>query len=84
MLPSLESSPAPISFEVINQRFGLKLEALDVDTVAGLMIAHTDKLLAPGDQVELSGATAEVLEVKGPRAVRIRLTLSEQPPEQTR
>jgi CBS domain containing-hemolysin-like protein len=72
------------SIDEINQRFGLKLEAYDMDTIAGLMMARTDKLLAPGDRVELSGATAEVLEVIGPRAVRIRLTLSELPPDQTR
>lgn len=72
------------SIDEINQRFGLKLEALDMDTIAGLMMARTDKLLAPGDRVELSGATAQVLEVRGPRAIRIRLTLSELPPDQTR
>jgi hypothetical protein len=46
------------------------------------MMARTDKLLAPGDSVELPGATGEVLEVKGPRATRIRLKLSELPPDQ--
>lgn len=70
--------------DLINQRFKLHLESPEVDTIAGIMIANTDKLLAPGDRVELSGAVAEVLEVRGPRAVRIRLTLSELPPDQTR
>jgi len=70
------------SIDAINQRFDFKLVADDVDTIAGLMMARTDKLLAPGDQVELSGATAEVLEVKGPRVIRIRLTLSEPPMDQ--
>ncbi len=69
------------SIEAINQRFELKLEAGDVDTIAGLMMARTDKMLARGDQVDLSGATAEVLEVKGPRVIRIRLTFSEPPPD---
>ena len=68
----------------INQRFDLKWEAHDVDTIAGLMIAQTDKLLAPGDQVELSGASVEVLGVKGPRAIRIRLTLPEPSPDQNK
>ena len=72
------------SIDEINQRFRLKLEARDVDTIAGLMMAHTDKMLALGDRVELSGATAEVLEVKGSRAIRIRLTLSEPLPEKTK
>jgi CBS domain containing-hemolysin-like protein len=70
------------SIDTINQRFALKLETHDVDTIAGLMMARTDKLLAPGERVELPGATAEVLEVKGPRATRIRLTLPEPPPDQ--
>jgi len=72
------------SIDAINQRFGLKYETQDMDTIAGLMMERTDKLLAPGDRVELSGAIAEVLEVKGPRAIRIRLTLSELPPDQRR
>ena len=72
------------SLDVINQRFGLKLEGHDLDTIAGLMMARTDKLLVQGDRVELSGATAEVLEVRGPRVIRIRLTLSEAPPAQKR
>jgi CBS domain containing-hemolysin-like protein len=72
------------SITAINQRLGLKLEAHDVDTIAGLMMARTDKLLVPGDRLELSGAIAEVLEVRGPRAIRIRLTLSELPQENRR
>ena len=36
------------------------------------------------DRVELSGAIDEVLEVRGSRAIRIRLTLSELPPEKTK
>jgi len=72
------------SIDAINQRFGLKLEADDVDTIAGLMMARSDKMLAPGDRHELSGAIAEVLEVRGPRVIRIRLKLSELPPVRTR
>jgi CBS domain containing-hemolysin-like protein len=72
------------SIDALNQRFELELEAHDMDTIAGLMMARTDKLLAPGDRVELPGASAEVLEVSGPRAIRIRLMLSELPPEQTK
>ena len=78
----LISGNTPIA--AINQRFELKLEAHDVDTIAGLMIAQTDKLLARGDRVELSGASVEVLEVKGPRAIRIRLTLPEAPADQNK
>ena len=70
------------SIDTINHRFGLKYETHEVDTIAGLLMSRTDKLLARGDRVELPGATAEVLEVKGSRAIRIRLTLAEPPPEQ--
>jgi CBS domain containing-hemolysin-like protein len=68
-----------IALDVLNQRLGLSLEASEADTIAGLMMAHTDKMLVPGDRVELPGATAEVLEVRGPRATLIRLMLSEPP-----
>ena len=67
------------SIDSINHRLGLKLEAPDVDTIAGLMLERTDKMLAAGDRVELFGVTAEVLEVSGPRVIRIRLTLAEPP-----
>ena len=70
------------SIDTINHRFGLKYETHEVDTIAGLLMSRTDKLLARGDRVELPGATAEVLEVKGSRAIRIRLTLAEPPSEQ--
>ncbi len=69
------------TIDLIKQRFELKLEAHDVDTIAGFMMERTDKMLAPGDRVELPGAIAEVLEVKGSRAIRIRLTLSEPLPD---
>jgi CBS domain containing-hemolysin-like protein len=72
------------SIEALNNRFGLELDALDVDTIAGLMMARTDKVLALGDKVDLPGVAAEVLEVKGSRAIRIRLTLSEPPSDETR
>ena len=72
------------SVDAINHRFGFELDAVDVDTIAGLMMARADKVLALGDRVELPGAAAEVLEVRGSRAIRIRLTLSEPPPDETK
>jgi len=68
--------------ESINQRLELDLEAEGVDTISGLMILKADKFLAPGDRVELKGATAEVLEVKGQRITSIRLTLPAAPPKE--
>ena len=69
------------TIDSVNRSFGLNLDTSEVDTIAGLMMTVTDKLLAEGDRVELPGVAAEVLEVEGARAVRIRLTLSQPPPQ---
>ena len=74
------SGSTPI--DVLNRRFGLELEAQDIDTISGLLMAKTDKLPAAGEKIQLSGAVAEVLEVKDLHATRIRLSLSDLPPEQ--
>ena len=70
-----------LPLEVIRQRFGLDLVEEDIDTLSGLLVSRMDRLLTPGDRVELPGAVAEVLDVKARRARLIRLTLSEPPPE---
>ena len=66
--------------ELVNRQFGLSLETDEVDTISGLLMLITEKLLVPGDKVDLPGAVAEVLEVKGRRATKIRLKLTEIPP----
>jgi CBS domain containing-hemolysin-like protein len=67
---------API--EVI--RRALKLELLgDVDTFSGLLVSVEGEILEAGDKIDLDGATAEVLEVKGSRAVRVRVRLDSAP-----
>lgn len=67
---------API--EVV--RRALKLELLgDVDTFSGLLVSVEGEILEAGDKIDLDGATAEVLEVKGSRAVRVRVRLDGAP-----
>jgi CBS domain containing-hemolysin-like protein len=64
---------APV--ELVNQQLGLHLEAEDVDTIAGALVELVGRLLQKGDCILLEGAQAEVIEVEGARAKRIRITL---------
>jgi len=67
--------------EVVNHRLNLELdteyEDAEMDTLSGMLMARIGRILEAGDRVELNGATAEVLEVKGTRATRIRVTVDE-------
>jgi CBS domain containing-hemolysin-like protein len=67
--------------EIINRRFDLELEAQDVDTLSGLLMAKTDKLPVAGEKIELPGVVAEILDVKDLRAARVRMKLSKTPSE---
>ncbi|MHB8969360.1 MAG: hemolysin family protein [Pirellulaceae bacterium] len=70
--------------ELVNEHLGLSLEAEDVDTIAGALLEQVGRLLQKGDCIELPGARAEVIEVEGARAKRIRMTLDHpQAEEQT-
>lgn len=71
----LVSGATPV--QIIRRRFGLALEEEEADTLSGLLVSRTGRLPAVGDRIELPGATAEILEVRGRRAARIRLTLSQ-------
>ncbi len=62
------------SLDVINAKFGLDLDAVDVDTLAGIMLERVGRVLKVGDRVEFDGTQAEVIEVDGARAKRIRVT----------
>ncbi len=63
------------SLDVVNAKFGLELDAVDVDTMAGIMLERVGRVLEVGDRVDFDGILAEVIEVEGARATRIRLTL---------
>ncbi|MEM7202326.1 MAG: hemolysin family protein [Planctomycetota bacterium] len=63
---------API--EVVNRRLGLALEGDGVDTLSGVLMTVLQRVPAVGDAVELpDDARAEVLEVIGARATRVRV-----------
>jgi CBS domain containing-hemolysin-like protein len=62
--------------EAVKDRFRLKLEG-DADTLSGLLVEKIGHILEVGDTVELGGAMAEVVEVKGARARLVRLTLDQ-------
>jgi CBS domain containing-hemolysin-like protein len=71
----LVSGGTPV--QVIRRRFGLALEEEAADTLSGLLVSQTGRLPSVGDRIELPGATAEVVEVRGRRAAIIRLTLTQ-------
>ena len=63
------------SLDVVNEKFGLELDAVDVDTMAGIMLERVGRVLEVGDRVDFDGIVAEVIDVEGARAKRIRVTL---------
>jgi magnesium and cobalt exporter, CNNM family len=64
-----------LPIERVNRELNLHLSDADVDSMSGLLVSRTGRLLRAGETVELEGVTAEVLEVKAGRATRIRLRL---------
>ena len=46
----------------------------DVDTFSGLLMHVAERILSSGDRVEIQGFTAEVLETRDDRPVRIRMS----------
>ena len=63
------------SIAVIREKLGLPVDDSDVDTLSGLLTAHSGEIPAAGDEIQLEGATAEVLEVKHARAEKVRVTI---------
>jgi CBS domain containing-hemolysin-like protein len=51
----------------------MNLDDEDVDTVAGVLMSRAQKLPEVGDKIKFGDATAEILEVKGDHAERIRI-----------
>ncbi|MFK7822436.1 MAG: hemolysin family protein [Planctomycetaceae bacterium] len=64
--------------EVVRKTLNLELPG-DVDTFSGLLVSVEGEILEAGDKIDLDGATAEVLDVKGSRATRIRVRLDGAP-----
>jgi CBS domain containing-hemolysin-like protein len=60
--------------EEIFQEFRIASDDADVDTFSGLLMHHAERLLHPGDKVNLDDYLVEVLEVRDDRAFRVRVT----------
>jgi putative hemolysin len=69
-----------VPLERVNRQLGLDLRAPSVNTLSGFLIARIGRFPRVGDVVELDGLVAEVLEVEGNRASKVRLRLVPSPP----
>lgn len=64
---------------LVNRRLGLDLPTGEADTLSGLLVARTGHLPAAGECIDLDRATAEIIEVRGNRATRVRIILPDAP-----
>ena len=79
----LVSGSTPV--ELVARELGLELEPTDVDTFSGYLVALLSHLPQQGECVQIGGATVEILDTKGGRAVRVRIRLGgEAPTEEDR
>jgi CBS domain containing-hemolysin-like protein len=62
-----------LPIERINRELRLELSSRGVDSLSGLLVIETNRLLKVGDEVALPGATAEVLEAQAGRALVVRI-----------
>ncbi len=60
----------------VSRSLEVPLESEEVDTFSGYLTALAGRALKAGDRLDLQGACAEILEVDGTRATRIRVVLS--------
>jgi CBS domain containing-hemolysin-like protein len=80
--PEIESA-GPVQFVIqgatslatVNRQLKLQLVSTEAETLSGLLMEKAGRVAEVGDRLELEGAEAEVLEMNGSRASRIRLTL---------
>lgn len=61
--------------ETVNRALNLKLDAKLADTFSGYLMSSSEKVLASGDSITLPGGKAEVLDVEGRRAKKIRIII---------
>jgi len=59
--------------EEINHELHVELRAPNINTLSGYLTAEAGRFPVPGDTFDIPGLTAEVLEVEGTRASRVRL-----------
>jgi CBS domain containing-hemolysin-like protein len=58
----------------VNRVYGLRIDDTDYTTIGGVVFGALGRLPKPGDRVELSGATFEVIEMEGRRVGKVRIT----------
>ena len=58
----------------VNRVYGLKIDDSDYTTIGGVVFGALGRLPKPGDRVELSGATFEVIDMEGRRVGKVRVT----------
>lgn len=61
----------------LHAELNLNWDTPEVDTLSGYLTAQARRSLRVGDRFELTGAAAEVLELEGTRAKRVRITLQQ-------
>ena len=66
--------------ETVNRILNLSLEIDKADTLSGLLMMSSGQVLSVGDRIDLPGAVAEILEVEGRRAKKIRVVVDESIP----
>ncbi|MGB7345633.1 MAG: hemolysin family protein [Pirellulaceae bacterium] len=66
--------------EEVRQRLSIPLgESSEADTVSGLLMEYSQKILSQGDKISLEGAMAEVLETKNDSATKVRFNVDIEP-----
>lgn len=69
--------PGSLSVRDWSERFGLDVEAVQFETVGGLVTALLGRIPRSGDQVLLQGLELEVGEVRGRRVLSVRMRATE-------
>ncbi len=71
--------PGGTDIAAVNRQLKLQLDSIEAETLSGLLTEKTGQVPSVGDRIELDGAVAEVLDIIGSRASRIRVVLSPVP-----
>jgi len=73
--PGKFTVPGGTLISIVNRQLKLNLESLEAETLSGLLTEKTGQVPNVGDRIELDGAVAEVLEIRGSRASSIQMDL---------